>query len=178
MNEAEAVYSTQQVADRLGIGAAMMRRYLQTLERIRGQELPQTRRDGRQIGHAEVDLLVNAKALIDTHHGLSIEAALRMVLQGSVGETVAPILPSSTVGGEALIHALQAAYSEANAPILAELRELRAEVIALRERPQIDTGHESETKRMNRYLLRELERRRQEAELGGQHRPWWQRWRR
>lgn len=112
----------------------MMRRYAQTLEEITGEEIPQTRRDGRQFSREHLDMLLQAKALVDSHNGLSVEAALRMVTSpGSAGQGLPVGVPVGSIADSAaLMEALREAIT---APLVAELRELRAdkdEVQALR----------------------------------------------
>jgi hypothetical protein len=133
--DAGLVSNTRQAAEALGVGTAMMRRYAQTLEEITGQEIPQTRRDGRQFSREHLDMLLHAKALVDSHNGLSVEAALRMATSP---ESAAQGLPVGVpIGSIADSAALVAALQEAiTAPLVAELRELRAnrdEVQALRD---------------------------------------------
>jgi DNA-binding transcriptional MerR regulator len=130
-DDAGVVYTTRQAAEALGVGAAMMRRYAQTLEEITGQEIPQTRRDGRQFSREHLDTLLQAKALVDSHNGLSVEAALRMATSPeSAGQGLPVSVPIGSIADSAaLVAALQEAIT---APLVAELRELRAEVAALR----------------------------------------------
>ncbi len=149
--DAGVVYNTRQAAEALGVGSAMMRRYAQTLEEITGEEVPQTRRDGRQFSRAHLDTLLRAKALVDSHNGLSVEAALRMatsatrdaeglpmgVPMGSIADSAALIAALQEAITEPLVAELRApnaallfaALSEAvTVPLVAELREVRAEL--------------------------------------------------
>lgn len=123
--EAEQVYTTQQAAERLGVGAAMLRRYAQTLEALTGHDIPHTRRDGRQFSTEHINIFQQARALINDNRGLSVEAALRAVFQGDAAAPILPSAPSSTLDYTATI---DHARDELIAPILTELRELRAEV--------------------------------------------------
>lgn len=153
--DAGMVYSTRQAAEALGVGSAMLRRYAQTLEEVTGQEIPQTRRDGRQFTQEHLNALLQAKALVDSHNGLSVEAALRMATSATGAAEGLPVgLPRGIADSGTLAAALQeavtepilaelrdpnmallfAALSEAvTKPLVAELRELRAEVMELRQ---------------------------------------------
>jgi hypothetical protein len=124
--DAGVVYNTRQAAEALGVGSAMMRRYAQTLEEIMGEEIPQTRRDGRQFTHEHLGILLRAKSLVDSHNGLSVEAALRMATSTTGDAEGLPVgVPMGSIADSAtLIAALQEAIT---APLVAELRELRAD---------------------------------------------------
>lgn len=125
MEDTRVVYSTRQAAEALGVGTAMMRRYAQTLEEVSGEETPQTRRNGRQFSEAQLRTLMQAKALVDSHNGLSVEAALRMVTQGEI--TAIPTgLPRGIADSGALVEALREAVT---GPIVAELREPNAALL-------------------------------------------------
>ena len=63
--EAEQVYSTQQVAQQLEVGAAMVRMYAQTSEGLTEKDIPHTRRDGRQFLMEHFSAFQQARALID-----------------------------------------------------------------------------------------------------------------
>lgn len=123
--ETEQVYSTQQAATAIGVGAAMLRRYAQTLERLTGKDIPHTRRDGRRFSVEHISSFQQARALIDENSGLSVEAALRAVLAGGTKDLIPASVPSSVLNNQALVNALRDAITE---PLAAELRELRREV--------------------------------------------------
>lgn len=138
--EPETVYNTQQVAERLGVGAAMLRRYAQTLERITGTDVPHTRRDGRQFSGEHVGVLLRAKSLIDANQGMGVETALRMALGTA---EMAPIAVTPVVGhgnSPELADALTAAVARGNAELLAEVRGLRRDLARLAAPAQIDAA--------------------------------------
>ncbi len=127
-----AVYSTQQVADRLGLGSAMVRKYAIAYERLSGNEIPNKKRDGRQFSPEHYRVIAQAKALVDGNQGLSVDVALKMALAGSqmTADALAPVRASNS---EALaVGAITEAISAAVAPLLVEVQGLRAEVEALR----------------------------------------------
>ena len=129
--EAEQVFTTQQAAERVGVGAAMLRRYAQTLEALTGHNIPHTQRDGRQYSAEHVSAFQQARTLINDNRGLSVESALRAVVQGDAA--AAPILPSAPSSTLDYAAVIDHARDELIAPILTELRELRAEVRDLKE---------------------------------------------
>jgi hypothetical protein len=122
------VYSTRQIADSLGLGSAMVRKWALALEKVTGQEIPVKRRDGRQFSRWDFETISAAKGLVDTNKGLSIEAALRMVLGASEEGQKALAAPQPSIDTRALSEVLTAAISRGNEPLLAELRELRQEL--------------------------------------------------
>jgi hypothetical protein len=128
------VYSTRQIADSLGLGSAMVRKWALALEKVTGQEIPVKRRDGRQFSRWDFETISAAKGLVDTNKGLSIEAALRMVLGGSEeGHKALASPPQASVNTVDLTEAITAAITKGNEPLLAELRQLRQEIEALRK---------------------------------------------
>lgn len=130
MAEAEQVYGSREVAAMLGVGAAMLRRYAVAYERLSGNTLELDRRDGRQFGERDLEVLSQARALVATQ-GLPVDRALEMVL-GAPERAALPLAAVPVPNGEALAGTLAQALSEAQRPLLEELRGLRSEVEALR----------------------------------------------
>ena len=130
--EAEQVYTTQQAAERVGVGAAMLRRYAQTYEGLTGHDIPHTRRDGRRFFPEHISAFQQARTLINDNRGLSVESALRAVVQGDAA-AAAPILPSVTSSALDTAAFVDAIRDAVTAPLVAELRELQAEVRELKE---------------------------------------------
>ena len=133
MSQSDApVYSTKQVADSLGLGAAMVRKYAVALEKLTGEDIPLKRRDGRQFSLEHFQTISKAKALVDSNNGLNIETALRMAL-GDAQQPVAPLAaPRASGNSPELVDALSAAVARGNEPLLKELQELRLELRELR----------------------------------------------
>jgi hypothetical protein len=156
------VHSTRQIADSLGLGSAMVRKWALALEKVTGQEIPVKRRDGRQFSRWDFDTISAAKGLVDSNKGLSIEAALRMVLGGSEEGQKALAAPQPSIDTRALGEALTAAIAKGNEPLLAELRELRRELKQDRqleppakvENPLKESVIVSAAKRLDRLLKR------------------------
>lgn len=137
MESDAAVYSTKQLADSLGLGAAMVRKYAVALEKLTGEDIPIKRRDGRQFSREHFDTISKAKALVEKNQGLNIETALKMSLGTADSPRLAPALESVDRNSLEMIQGFSEAISEAtakgNEPLIAELRELRIELQELRE---------------------------------------------
>ncbi len=133
------VYSTQQVADRLGLGTAMIRKYAVTLEKLTGQDIPLKRRDGRQFSPEHYAVIAHAKALVDGNQGLSVETALKMAL-GTAEIGADALTPQSAYGNSPeLAEAITAAIRAGNAELLAEVRGLRQDLKQLGPSAQSET---------------------------------------
>ncbi len=131
MPDDSTVYSTRQIADRLGLGSAMVRKYAVALEKLTGQDIPLKRRDGRQFGPEHYALIAHAKALVDGNQGLSVETALKMAL-GTAETGSDALAPAIGYGNSSeLADALTAAVARGNEPLLAEVRGLRQDLARL-----------------------------------------------
>lgn len=132
MSEPGEVYSTKQVADSLGLGSAMIRKYAVALEKITGDDIPIKRRDGRQFSREHFDTISAAKALVESNKGLNIETALKMALGNSQMPQISPALQTADRNTLDMAEAISEAIKVGNADVIAELRELRHEVKQLR----------------------------------------------
>jgi hypothetical protein len=147
------VYSTRQIADSLGLGSAMVRKWALALEKVTGQEIPVKRRDGRQFSRWDFETISAAKGLVDTNKGLSIEAALRMVLGGSEEGEKALAAPETSGNILGLTEALTAAIAKGNEPLLAELRELRQDFNVSQNQKQLEAPKKSTAQRARQHGL-------------------------
>jgi hypothetical protein len=147
------VYSTRQIADSLGLGSAMVRKWALALEKVTGQEIRVKRRDGRQFSRWDFETISAAKGLVDTNKGLSIEAALRMVLGGSEEGQKALAAPQPSIDTRALGEALTVAISRGNEPLLAELRQLRQDFNASQNQKQLEVAKESTAQEAQQHGL-------------------------
>ena len=129
MSDDSTVYGTKQVADRLGLGSAMVRKYAVALEKLTGEEIPLKRRDGRQFSPEHYVAIAHAKALVDSNQGLSVETALKMAL-GTAQISSSALVPTSGYGNALeLTEALTAAVAKGNEALLAEVRQLRKDLL-------------------------------------------------
>lgn len=128
MQDDSTVYSTKQIADRLGLGSAMVRKYAVALEKLTGQDIPLKRRDGRQFDPEHYAVIAHAKSLVDSNNGLSVETALKMALGASEIGSDALAPPVGYGNASELTDALTAAVARGNAELLAEVRGLRQDL--------------------------------------------------
>ncbi len=127
-NDDSTVYSTKQVADSLGLGSAMIRKYAVALEKLTGKDIPLKRRDGRQFGPEHYAVIAHAKALVDGNQGLSVETALKMAL-GTAEISSDALAPATGYGNSLeLVDALTAAVARGNQELIAEVRQLRQDL--------------------------------------------------
>ncbi len=145
-----AVYSTKQVADSLGLGAAMIRKYAVALEKLTGEDIPIKRRDGRQFSREHFDIIARAKALVDSNNGLSVDTALKMVLSGPENAASTLVTPRTSGNTLELTEALTVAIAKGNEPLLAELRELRRE---LKQERQLEPPAKAEDQQEESVLV-------------------------
>lgn len=144
-----AVYSTKQVADSLGLGAAMIRKYAVALEKLTGEDIPIKRRDGRQFSREHFDTISKAKALVDSNNGLNIETALRMALGDAQTPGAAPALVGPDRNTLELTQALSEAIAKGNEPVIAELRLLRDELQQLQGTRLVESETAAQVKQLD-----------------------------
>lgn len=164
----DGVYqSPKLVAGRLGVSASGLRRLAAIYEGVFG-ELPKDAMGGRLWEAQAVARLEAAKTLVDAGRVKSVKDALKR--------------PKDLIEAELETLPQKVDASEALSLVLAELRDLRAQVSALQQRqleaPIGETKRDAELReqrRMNEYLMGELERRSKLETKALRHRPWW-RW--
>jgi hypothetical protein len=124
MNEGDRetlrIYSSGEVARRLGISSNLLRRYGLAWERLQGEVLPHLPGLGRFYPEDVVESLEDAKAWLEIRPEATVEDALLSVLG---------LQPA-----QAELSQLQESVSGAIAPLVEEVRGLRAEVHALKAR--------------------------------------------
>jgi DNA-binding transcriptional MerR regulator len=122
--ESVRIYSSSEVAGRLGVSTSLLRRYGLAWERVQGESLPQLPGLGRLYPEDVLETLLEAHAWTELRPEAGVEEALRAVLG------------VSTAGGRdaELAHAVQESVSRALSPLLAELHGLRSELRALQAR--------------------------------------------
>lgn len=125
MSDLEQIFSARQVAERLGLSAAMVRRYGAALEEITGQPIRQHARDGRQYSAEQMNVLIRAKGFVEANARLSVSQALQLAL----GEPPSVATPAVAEGTGTASQALSEALERT---LLPELRALREEVSGLR----------------------------------------------
>lgn len=130
----EQVYSAREVAQQLGLAAAMVRRYAAAYEQIAGEKVSLHPRDGRLFSQGQLDTLLAARAIVQ-RDSTSVEAAVAQALARPETALAVKVQSSDALN----LDALTAALSRSQQPLLDEVRALRLEVAALRRPAQIDT---------------------------------------
>ncbi len=141
MSETEQMYSAKEVATALGVGAAMLRRYAATYERLTGSEVEIHKRDGRLFTQSQLDTLLAARAVVQ-RQDMSVDAALETVLRSPEMALAARAGAGASVDTLALTEALRASVTE---PLLSELSSIKAEMAALRSEMR-DRGSAASTR--------------------------------
>lgn len=127
MPESEEIHSARDVAQALGVGAAMLRRYAQAYEQTSGEKVEIHPRDGRLFSQSQLDTLLIARAIVQ-RDSASVEAAISQAL-GSPEQALQLRVPSSTaLDTQVLVDALRLSQE----PILNKLRDIEIEIQALR----------------------------------------------
>lgn len=151
------------VSDQLGVSPSGLRRLAGIYEAVYG-DLPKDAMGGRLWEPQAVARLKAAKALVEAGRVKSIREALER--------------PENSVTNELETLPRKVDASEALMSVLEEIQTLKEQVAALQERqlepPREQTAELEETRRLNAYLLGELERRRLEGEQAPR-RGWWTR---
>ena len=130
VSEPEQVYSAREVAQQLGLAAAMVRRYAVAYEQIAGEKIGLHPRDGRLFNQQQLDVLLAARAIVQ-RDSTSVEAAVSQALERP--ETVLAVHMTSS---EALtLDTLTDAFRRSQEPLLDEVRALRQEVAGLKALP-------------------------------------------
>lgn len=107
----------------------MVRKYAVALEKLTGQDIPLKRRDGRQFDPDHYAVISHAKSLVDSNNGLNVETALKMAL-GTAEIGADALTPPNAYGSSPeLVDALTAAVARGNAELLAEVRQLRQDLL-------------------------------------------------
>jgi hypothetical protein len=123
--DSEKLTTAKETARALGLGAAMLRRYASTYEAVSGDSITVHRRDGRLFTEEQVQVLTAARSLVMTTN-VDVETAVRGALDKPLEVAPVALAQSSALGSEVLIKTLTDAQREANAPLLGELRSIRA----------------------------------------------------
>jgi hypothetical protein len=137
VSESEQVYSAREVAQQLGLAAAMVRRYAAAYETASGEKIALHPRDGRLFSQKQLDVLLAARALVQ-RDSTSVEAAVSQVLARPETALAVRVTSSDALN----LDALTAALSRSQQPLLDEVRQLRQEVAALRPPAETETTTE------------------------------------
>jgi hypothetical protein len=152
MTKAESVFPAKDVATTLGLGRAMLNRYAATLEQVTGEKVPISGRAGREFSESQVSVLIRAKNLVSSNHGLSVESALRAALALDPGGAELAVKGTQqSLGAEDTGQLIDALREAITAPLVAELQALRAEVAELRQERQLEPATKVEPKEREKH---------------------------
>lgn len=180
MSTRNRIFTTSQLAQKLGVGPSMARRYGLAFEETTGQSLPQAPGKGRLYPEDVTKVLLEARERLLSHPEDTVEGALRVVLD--LEEPTSERIPRASQNVEPRLTTQH--LEEALTPILEELKALRRDNQEFREeiqslkalpRPQeeeLDDPNPRLTllERRNAYLEGELKRRDAESAL---RKSWW-----
>jgi hypothetical protein len=124
----EIMLSTADVAKRLKVGSAMVRKWAIAYEEITGDKVKlRSKRDGREFTGSQVAVISAAKKLVDSE-GVKVETALKMVLGQS--EMVPVALDTGHEGSDSLevLKEFLARSDKTNQLLLQEIRGLRQDL--------------------------------------------------
>jgi hypothetical protein len=130
----EVMLSTADVAKRLKVGSAMVRKWAIAYEGATGDKVKlRSKRDGREFSGSQVAVISAAKKLVDSE-GVKVETALKMVL--GQAELVPVALSPSAEDSDSLeaLKEFLARTDETNQLLLQEIRGLRQD---FRELPSL-----------------------------------------
>jgi hypothetical protein len=120
--------STADVAKRLSVGAAMVRKWAIAYEDATGDKVRlRSKRDGREFSASQVDVISRAKRYVD-REGVKIDTALKMAL--GQAELVPAALDASAEdsGSLELLKEFLARNDETNQLLLQEIKGLREDL--------------------------------------------------
>ena len=174
--DAQSIYTPGEAAKLLDVTTQTLRRYAEDYAEVFEPVVQKGRQ--REFDALFVARLRQAQELQQANKAPSIRVGLERVRDGIAPEELSEHL-AQTPFEQTVLKQLQA-LAEMVKQSAEENRALREENRALNNRvKQLEAPHvdsEGEAKRMNRYLLGELERRRLEGEHQAQRRPWWRWW--
>lgn len=180
MSEFEVHISAADAARRLDVSGTGLRRLADIYDRVHLPLARDPKTNNRIWTLSAVERLEAARMLLRSGRAASVEAALGALEEGAEPSLESISTPAAGVPQGVALGVLIdrfAALERDNAELRAMLGEMleaqQAQSRQLAALPQ--ERDESETARMNRYLLGELERRRLETEGQTKTRPWWKR---
>jgi hypothetical protein len=127
-SDSEVMMSTADVAKRLKVGSAMVRKWAIAYQEITGDKVKlKSKRDGREFSTSQVDVITRAKRYVDDE-GVKIDTALKMVLGQS--ELVPVALDAGHEGSDSLkaLKEFLVRNDETNQLLLQEIKGLREDL--------------------------------------------------
>jgi len=182
MEGQRSAFHHSEAAKMLGVSPATLRRLAKFYEEA-FEPMPTDARGGRVYPDHALKRMQAARSLFDEGRAASLETAFSLLARGETGNSDEIIFQANArQPNEQLLlefrgvrRALEQ-MSERLDTLQEENAQLREQVLKQLEAPNRIASNDTETTRMNQYLLGELERRRLEAEAQQRRRPWWQLW--
>jgi hypothetical protein len=131
MAEVEMLYSARQLSDELEITLQMLSKYAQTYTKLTKRQIKKQGRDGRHFTPEQREVIKNARDMVRTQTGMTVEDAMKRAL---VFDSAALEVESwgDTTGFD--LDRLKQALNEAvTAPLIGEIQALRLEVQELKQ---------------------------------------------
>jgi hypothetical protein len=131
MTETEMLYSARQLSDELEITLQMLSKYAQAYTKLTKRQIKKQGRDGRHFTAEQREVIKNARDLVRTQTGTTVEDAMKRAL---VFDSAALEVESwgDTTGFD--LDRLKQALNEAvTAPLIGEIQALRNEVQELKQ---------------------------------------------
>lgn len=176
MDDLERTYTPSEASTEFAFAPSLLRRYAAIYEGL-GGTIPHDKRGGRLYSRTMLEHFTQARERVKA--GETVEDALR-TLDLAPQSAVSNVQSETDAKG---VLSLLERVLETNEHLTREVVELRAAVREVRQRqlqsPRDQNTELEEQRRLNNYLLGELQRRRIEAEkVGTGKRAWWQVWKR
>jgi hypothetical protein len=130
MAEVEMLFSARQLSDELGITLQMLSKYAQAYTKLTKQQIKKQGREGRHFTAAQREVIKNARDLVRSKTGTTVEDAMKRAL---VFDSAALEVESwGDTAGFDLDRLKQALNEAVTAPLLSELQSIRGELEVMR----------------------------------------------
>ena len=140
MAESEMLYTARQVTESLSCSPQMAGKYFQALEKITKTKIKTHGREGRQFDGPTRDVLLEARNIVRSNNGITVEDAVRRALRLSQEPLETEVWGSAT---EIDLERLKTLLSEAiTEPLRDDLKDIRAELAELKQgRELVQSGN-------------------------------------
>lgn len=127
----EKLIGAAELADKLDITLQMLSVYVKAYTKVSKTQIKKVGRKGRHFNPLQVEILTNAREMVRSNTGVSVDTAVRraLVFDSEVLESAAEGI--ETRRGDAVL--LKALRAEVAAPIVEELQALRRDIAELKE---------------------------------------------
>lgn len=135
MSQTEQVYSARQLADELGFTLQMLSVYAKTYTQMTKQQISKQGRLGRHFSEAQRQVIKNAREMVQTGSGVTVDEAMRKAL---IFDSDAIETPALATAAPLDLERLKTLLSEAlrdeiATPLIGEIQALRLEVQELKQ---------------------------------------------